>query len=62
MLIFSTIFNVNVLKTYYFKEKLTLFLRTNYFTDELTILHCNTHLLIVTILEKFTYYFRSLYL
>ena len=39
MLIFSTIFNVNVLKTYYFKKKLTIFLknllfywRTYYFT------------------------------
>ena len=61
MLIFLTIFNLNVLKTYYFKEtNLLFFLRTYYFTDELTILHCNTHLIIVTILEKFTYYFRSL--
>ena len=68
MLIFSTIFNVNVLKTYYFKEKLTILrknllfsFKTYYFTDELTILHCNAHLLIVSILEKFTYYYRSLY-
>ena len=51
-----------MLKTYYFKNKLTIFLKTYYFTDELTILHCNAHLLIVTILEKFTFYFRSLYI
>ena len=58
-----------MLQTYYFKKKFTILrknllfsLKTYYFTDELTILYCNAHLLIVTILEKFTYYFRSLYL
>ena len=43
-------------------NKLTIFFKKPYyFTDDLTILHFNAHLLIVTILEKFTYYFRSLY-
>ena len=50
-----------MLKTYYFKKNLLFSLKTYYFTDELTILHCNAHLLIVTILELYRSLFRSLY-
>ena len=40
----------------------TIFYYLHYFRNSLTILYGEIYLLIVTILQKFTYYFRLLYL